>query len=66
MSEKIFTERLGTGRWRTREEIRGYFGDFTLVEPGLVPLPEWRPDAGDDLSEHLTYHLFFGGVARKD
>jgi hypothetical protein len=65
MSEKIFTEHLGTGRWRAREDILGYFGDFTLVEPGLVPLPEWRPESADDLVEHPVYHLFAGGVARK-
>jgi hypothetical protein len=65
MCEKIFTEQLGTGRWRTREEILGYFGDFTLVEPGLVPVAEWRPAPGDDMSEHPTYHLSAGGVARK-
>jgi hypothetical protein len=66
MCEKIFAEHLGTGRWRTREEVLGYFGELSLVEPGLVPLPEWRPDPGDDLSVHPTYRLFAGGVARKD
>jgi hypothetical protein len=29
---------------RTREEIAAFFGDFELVEPGLVWLPVWRPD----------------------
>ncbi len=66
MCEKIFNEKLGTGRWRNHEEILGYFGDLTLVEPGVVPLPEWRPEPGDDLTVHPTYRLFFGGVARKD
>jgi hypothetical protein len=66
MCEKIFNEKLGTGRWRTQEEILGYFGDLTMIEPGLVPLPEWRPDPGDDLAVHPTYRLFVGGVARKD
>jgi hypothetical protein len=66
MCEKIFNEKLGTGRWRTREEIRAFFGELALVEPGLVPLPEWRPDPGDDLTVHPTYRLFEGGVARSD
>jgi S-adenosyl methyltransferase len=30
---------------RTREEIAGFFGDLTLVEPGLVDVWAWRPDA---------------------
>lgn len=25
-----------------------FFDGFTLVEPGLVYLPEWRPDPADD------------------
>jgi len=29
---------------RTREEIVGFFDGLELVEPGVVPLPEWRPE----------------------
>ncbi|WP_194893238.1 SAM-dependent methyltransferase [Catenulispora pinisilvae] len=29
---------------REHEEIAALFGDFELVEPGLVQLPLWRPD----------------------
>jgi hypothetical protein len=64
--EKIFNEKLGTGRWRTRDEILAYFGDLALIEPGLVPLPEWRPSPGADLAAHPTYRLIIGGVGRKD
>ncbi|ASR38937.1 polyketide biosynthesis methyltransferase [Prauserella marina] len=28
---------------RAREEITDLFGDFALVDPGLVWIPEWRP-----------------------
>lgn len=64
--EKIFNETLGTGRWRTQDEILGYFGDFEVLEPGLVPLPEWRPDPGEVATEQThTYHTFVGGLARK-
>ncbi|TMR14651.1 SAM-dependent methyltransferase [Nonomuraea turkmeniaca] len=63
--EKIFNETLGTGRWRTREEILAYFDGLELVEPGLVPLPEWRPEAEDRAEPGITYHTFVGAVARK-
>jgi S-adenosyl methyltransferase len=35
---------------RTREELESLFAGFQLVEPGVVPLPYWRPDTppGDD------------------
>jgi hypothetical protein len=48
---------------RTTEQIRGFFGDFELVEPGLVPKHQWRPAAGvtpDDPSD-----ISVGAVARK-
>jgi hypothetical protein len=36
-------------RMRTRREIERFFGDFELIEPGLVFLPLWRPEGRDDL-----------------
>lgn len=64
-SEKLFREKLGTGRWRTREQITAYFGDFRLLEPGLVPLPTWRPDTIEDRALPEAFHRFVGGVAHK-
>ncbi|MEV0999160.1 SAM-dependent methyltransferase [Nonomuraea sp. NPDC050202] len=64
-AEKIFNETLGTGRWRTREEILACFDGLDLLEPGLVPLPEWRPGSGDRAEPGITYHTFVGAVARK-
>ncbi|MFG1703333.1 SAM-dependent methyltransferase [Nonomuraea sp. M3C6] len=64
-AEKIFNETLGTGRWRTRKQILAYFDGLDLLEPGLVPLPEWRPDADDKAEPGITYHTFVGAVARK-
>jgi hypothetical protein len=64
-AEKIFNESLGTGRWRTGAEILAYFGDLELIEPGLVPLPEWRPGPEDHAEPGITYYTFVGAVARK-
>jgi hypothetical protein len=50
---------------RTPDEIREFFGEFELVEPGLVYLAQWRPDPGADLvnpDEPLISHL--AGLAR--
>jgi hypothetical protein len=63
--EKIFNESLGTGRWRTHDEILAYFGDFELVEPGLVPVSDWRPEPDEHFEQTDTYHTIIGGVARK-
>jgi len=63
--EKLFNEKLGTGRWRTHQEVLAYFGDWELLEPGLVPLPEWRPDLPGSQHRNSTHHGYVGGVARK-
>jgi hypothetical protein len=31
---------------RTPDQIRGYFDGLELVDPGVVSIPLWRPDAG--------------------
>jgi hypothetical protein len=64
-AEKIFNETMGTGRWRRRDEIQAFFGDFAMVEPGLVPLAEWRPDAEPAPVQKDSYWTVLGGVARK-
>jgi hypothetical protein len=63
--QKLFNEKLGTGLWREHEQILAWFGDWELVEPGLVPLPEWHPDIVGQVKRNSTYYGFVGGVARK-
>ncbi len=50
---------------RTRDRIRAFFGDFTLVEPGLVFLSQWRPEPDAEVEEHPEQVGAFGGVARR-
>lgn len=64
-SEKQLGERFGTGRFRTRDEILAYCGDFEPVEPGLVPIPAWRPDTCDGRPVSGVYHRILGGVGEK-
>ncbi|GIH22383.1 SAM-dependent methyltransferase [Acrocarpospora phusangensis] len=64
-AEILFNENLGTGRWRTKEEILAYFGDMEVLEPGLVPLAEWRAEPDAYIFSGITYHTYVGGLARK-
>jgi hypothetical protein len=50
---------------RTRAEIAGFFGDFTLAPPGVVFLPEWRPEPGGEVDAHPERIGAYGGVARR-
>jgi SAM-dependent methyltransferase len=51
---------------RSKVQILAQFSGFTLVEPGLVHLPLWRPEAPGDVDEHPERFGAFGGVGRKD
>jgi hypothetical protein len=48
---------------RTRDQILGFFDGFDLLDPGLVPKHQWRPDAGT--SADGTPNIQWGGVGRK-
>jgi hypothetical protein len=49
---------------RTEAEVTGFFGDLTLVEPGLTDIWAWRPDS-DTVTTTTEVMRILGGVARK-
>ncbi|MGI9002723.1 MAG: SAM-dependent methyltransferase [Pseudonocardia sp.] len=53
-------------RLRSREEVTALFGDLTLVEPGVVRAPQWRPDAPGDIPADVEAYPLFAGVGRRD
>ncbi|WP_329303000.1 SAM-dependent methyltransferase [Streptomyces sp. NBC_00659] len=48
---------------RTREEIARFFEGYDMVEPGLVPMPDWRPDTASEDEDPYSFSGF-GGVGR--
>lgn len=50
---------------RTRAEITGLFDGLDLVDPGVVYLPEWRPDAGDEIGDARRTSTFAGVACRR-
>jgi hypothetical protein len=64
--EEIFAKgAMGSGYFRTREQIQAYFDGLEMIEPGLVRLNSWWPD-GPLLTPHPTADaVALGGVARK-
>lgn len=50
---------------RTRAEIEAYFDGLTMIEPGLVFVPAWRPDPGEVVEQPERVGAY-GGVGRKD
>lgn len=50
---------------RSRAELEGLMSDFELVSPGVVHVPEWRPDSPEDVGEDPARSLVHGVVGRK-
>jgi len=51
--------------FRTREQISRLFDGFTLIDPGLVWLPEWRPDSPGDVPEDPSALWGVAGVGKR-
>ncbi|MFC5216676.1 MULTISPECIES: SAM-dependent methyltransferase [Streptomyces] len=47
---------------RTVDEITTFFDGLELVDPGVVPVTQWRPESGSPAPEVVAEH---GGLARK-
>jgi hypothetical protein len=50
---------------RTREQIARFFEGFRLIDPGLVWLPEWRPDSPSDVPDDPAALWGIAGVGER-
>jgi S-adenosyl methyltransferase len=50
---------------RSHSRIREFFGDFHLIDPGLVFIPDWRPDIQQDTEKDTGQAAGYAGVAVK-
>lgn len=62
--ERVSHEQGVTGWFRTWAEQHRYFDGLQLVDPGLVAVSDWRPDA-DTARESPVHDLYLGGVGKK-
>jgi hypothetical protein len=63
--ESAYSSRVaGQMTMRTSGEITGLFEGFTLVDPGVVWLPLWRPGPGDEVPEDPHRYWCQAGVGR--
>jgi S-adenosyl methyltransferase len=63
--ERVLMQSLGSGRMRSADEITAFFDGLELVDPGVVLLPEWRPDRPVSYPLEIGGQLILGGMARK-
>lgn len=65
--EAVYNSRVTTQlAVRTREEIAGLCDGFTLLDPGLVWIPQWRPEDPGDVPEDPSRYWALVGVGRYD
>ena len=61
-ARRVFDHANAQLRPRSRGEVIRLFDGWTLIEPGLVPKHQWRPDPG---TPPATPDVSYAGVARK-
>jgi hypothetical protein len=57
--EAAMQKGLGRSQFRTLEQVGELFGSLELIEPGLVQVPDWRPDRHTVSADHhpsLPWH----------
>jgi hypothetical protein len=60
----VYNSATATMSLRTRPQILDFLTGFTLLDPGLVQVPNWRPDGPLPADAHTV--SFYGVVASKD
>ncbi|MGH3679798.1 MAG: SAM-dependent methyltransferase [Natronosporangium sp.] len=61
--QRVYDRSDGSFFSRPTGEVARFFDGFTLVEPGLVWVPRWRPDPGSNTTG-AEQAIMLGGVAR--
>jgi hypothetical protein len=65
--ENVYNSRVTAElRLRTRDEITRLCDGFTFIDPGLVWIPQWRPDSPADVPDDPEKYWALVGVARYD
>jgi hypothetical protein len=61
----VYRQSTSSAHVRSREHVRSLIDGLDLVEPGIVWLPEWRPDPGTEQPSNPADAYFYALVARK-
>ena len=63
--EAVYKSKVAAqGRARSRAEIARFFDGFTILDPGLVYGPQWRPDRPEDVPDDPEKYWFLVGVGQ--
>ncbi len=63
-TESLYNQSVTAMSMRTRDEIVALFGKLSIVDPGVVRVPLWRPDGATDPA--LADYPGYAGLGRVD
>lgn len=64
LEHAFLTGGIGSGRFRSWDELGAYFDGLDVVEPGLVYANEWHPDATTP-ADSPVHTMYAAGLARR-
>ncbi|MEU4237441.1 SAM-dependent methyltransferase [Actinoplanes sp. NPDC026619] len=62
---RIYNHTTSPMMMRERDEFRAFFGDWPLLDPGVVPAASWRPSPGGEDPGEVVRRSLLAGVAVK-
>jgi SAM-dependent methyltransferase len=66
-AQELYNRRVSARvQGRSRAEILRFFDGLDLLDPGLVYIPQWRPDPGEVMPDEPGRFAILAGVGRKD
>jgi SAM-dependent methyltransferase len=66
LEERFTHSPMGSGLFRTYDDIRAMFGELEMVDPGLVLCDEWWPDGPRVKPLSQIEECIAGGIGRKN
>ena len=64
--EQLYARSTQPLRARSRDQITAFFEGFSIVEPGIVFVPSWRPDSSSTLfADEPSRSAILAGVGKK-
>ncbi|WP_192809809.1 SAM-dependent methyltransferase [Actinomadura rudentiformis] len=64
-AEAALRKGIGRGTFRTPDQVAAFLTGLDLVPPGVVRVPDWRPDPDDHPSDDPVLNLAVAALARK-
>jgi trans-aconitate methyltransferase len=63
-TESLYSRYVAAMAMRSREEVLALFDGLSIVDPGVVQIPLWRPESPDDVGPDAGRYPGYAGLGR--